>query len=160
MLNTRLNLLTLLILLGSFENVAGSECHVSKPNIEAPEPLVFETPGLGWYGDENLAALIPIDGIWQGMGANYNFRNKFFWWEKNNSLNPDNQSRIEITAINLINNSEMVEPVYAVNIYSNETMSDWGGMLTAIEFPSSGCWKIVGRFKEHEIQFTVLVGNK
>src|SRR5262245_56413915 len=33
-----------------------------------------------WFGSEALAVILPADGIWWGMGPQYHYRNKLFWW--------------------------------------------------------------------------------
>jgi len=140
-----------------FNSALGFECKISKPNLETPAPFTYTNPGFGWYGDHMLAVLIPSNGIWQGMGENYNFRNKLLWWEKRNSLNPDNESAIKILATNLSNGTVLKKPAYAGNIYVGEKFTDWGGMLTALEFSSTGCWQVSGQFEGHKLEFTVLV---
>lgn len=158
MAKLRLQLLFLSVFFTSIGIASETTCHTSQSNTDAAQTLPVESSEFGWFGDENLAVLIPIDGLWKGLGADHNFRNKLRWWEKGSSLVPDNNSLIKVTAVDLNTGTEL-KPTYARNIYLNETMSEWGGFMTALEFPFPGCWEITGRFNMHEIRFVTQVGN-
>lgn len=63
--------------------VGDDSCHVTLPE-SSPVAPPGETPessnsSHAWYGSEALAAFIPRDGIWVGMGPEKNYRDKFWW---------------------------------------------------------------------------------
>ena len=49
-----------------------------------------------WYGSETLAVILRPDGIWRGMGPEYNYRDKLFWWSF--GFKPGSESGLKVSA--------------------------------------------------------------
>lgn len=57
--------------------------------------------------------------------------------------------------------SEVVTP-YITNAFSEHPEYDepWDAILVGMEFPSAGCWKVVGTTSEAELTIVLQVGDK
>jgi hypothetical protein len=95
-----------------------------------------------WYGGNNLAALLPVDGIWVGMGPEKNYRDKFWWWRSGYKAREEPQPDLSISAMRLDAPAPPVEIDRATNAYG----PGWDAMLVGMEFPTGGCWEIRGTY--------------
>ena len=84
--NARLYIILMTLPLFAF----GADCPVSLPIMTDPEGTLSAAEKYAWYGTEDLAALMPRFGHWEGMEPSANYGNKFWWWSRNshNELNP------------------------------------------------------------------------
>jgi len=102
---------TLLTLLGltihPTLSMADVDCPVTQPN---DWPISVETAirlpmrddhrkTHDWYGSSSLAALIPIDGQWIGVGNQY--ANKFWWWREGFDAIQEAKPDLVISALRL-----------------------------------------------------------
>ncbi len=67
--------------------VAGADKETCQITLAENKPVaatgalpVSSNSSHAWYGSEALAALIPKNGIWTGMGPEHDFGDKFWWW--------------------------------------------------------------------------------
>jgi hypothetical protein len=90
---------------------------------------------------------LPYDG--KGYGQ------KVFWWREGYSWTEEPQPKITVTAERL----DASAPTYTTTDGTNAYASDIGSaMLTGVEFPTTGCWKVTGKYKDAELSFVVWVG--
>jgi hypothetical protein len=106
-----------------------------------------------WYGSEALAVILPPDGIWRGMGAQYHYRNKLFWWSS--GFEPGHESNLTVTGRRIDGDSPQANISRTTNAYA-PSLGGWA-MLVAAEFPGPGCWEITGRYLGQELKFTVAI---
>jgi len=137
-------------------NSGHATCAVSTPNLADPEGTLRSFEGFGWFGSESLAAIIPADGHWQGMGLANNYRNKFWWWRKGFTEKP--MSELVITAIKLGTEESFVVSTNGYAYEGSDSYS-WDAMIVAMEFPSSGCWKVTGEFADAQLDIMLQVGD-
>jgi hypothetical protein len=72
--------LTFVALLSVSLPTHGSEtgsCPVTLPKHWPTRPAPSNSSAFGWYGSSNLAAFLPLDGVWYGMGRERNYGDKF-----------------------------------------------------------------------------------
>ena len=140
---------------------SAAECPVSLP---ASSPV--SVPGWanyaerGWYGSEALAVLIPADGRWTGMGEAHHWRDKFWIWRR--GYDPKSETRPALTLLlerlDDLENPQRASIENATNAFGN----GWSSMLTMLQFPNAGCWKVTAKYTYidilHELTFVLSVG--
>ena len=149
------------ILLSS-EPSSGVECDISIPEGRVtpdgitPASDVGDSQRFVWVGSDNLAAKIPADGRWQGMGQAYNYRDKFWWWRKGYDAHREWKPELTIVANRLDQHADTVAYTHATNAFSGA----WNLMLHGMEFPSDGCWEVIGEYHGRQLRFVFEVGGK
>jgi len=128
-------------------------CPVSIPNTlllgqNAPSQLQ-------WYGSDTMAAALPRDGVWRGMGPERNYANKLFWLVA--AFEPGLESEFSLTGHLLNSDDSMAAPI--VSGVTNAHHQSFGGwtVLTGLGFPSKGCWEVTGSFRGQQLTFVVSV---
>ena len=109
-----------------------------------------------WYGSESLAVVLPDNGVWGGMGAAHNYRNKLFWWSY--GFRPGSESSLVVRGRRLDRESPPADISRATNAHS-PSLGGWA-MLVGVEFPSSGCWEITGEYLGQTLSFVVNVPSE
>ena len=106
-----------------------------------------------WFGSSKLAALVPADARWKGMGEHRNFRDKFWWWSENFDFENEAYPPLEVTA------SRLDDPGIQARVSkaANSRADNWHAMLVMIEFPASGCWRITGQYKGESVHLVIAV---
>lgn len=134
---------------------SASECQGSVPNFVSP---VFqsESDSYGWYGSENLAALIRKDGHWNGMGKEHNFRDKFWWSADGYDAHTDSNPNLVVFAENQDSPGSIASASQATNAFGD----NWDAMLVMLEFPNAGCWQITGTYGDQAVQLVLSVGSE
>jgi hypothetical protein len=106
-----------------------------------------------WYGSEALAVILPPGGIWNGLGPERHYRNKLFWWSA--GFRPGLEHNLTVTGRRL----DADAPPATVSRSTNAHSPSLGGwtLLVGVEFPSAGCWQILGEYLGQKLAFTVEV---
>jgi opacity protein-like surface antigen len=111
--------------------------------------------GQFWFGSAaaGLSALLPTDGVWQGLGSAQGFRNKLFWQSAEFRLG--GESELTVTGRRLDGEAAPAR----VSRPTNAFLKDDGGwsLLVLVEFPAAGCWKLQGEFRGHVLRFVTQV---
>ncbi len=133
-----------------------SECQVSLPERgDLPDSLQESPEGFGWFGTSKLAARVPEDGHWTAMGPEHNYRDKWWWWREGYRAKEETKPELIISASRLDGPAPPVFIPHATNAYG----PGWDLMLVGMEFPTSGCWEVIGRYHGHELRFVFRVGS-
>ena len=149
-------LLVALSIILAWSTAHASECKVSLPQSSDLPDSVKESPaGFIWVGTEKLAARVPQDGHWTAMGGEYNYRDKWWWWREGYRAKEETRPELSITATRLDGPAQPVFISHATNAYGE----DWDRMLVGMEFPTAGCWEVVGTYHGHELRFVFKVGS-
>lgn len=104
-----------------------------------------------WYGSEALAVMVPGDRAWGTTGPNALIAVKLFWWSA--GFKPGMESNLKVVIRNLDgnpNDAVVSEPTNA----RAKSLGGWT-MLTGIDFPSAGCWEIIGEYLSQSLTFVV-----
>ncbi|MEO1035183.1 MAG: hypothetical protein AAFX44_06435 [Pseudomonadota bacterium] len=133
---------------------------VTQPSLadECPRTLgsdrVFSEPSPQaetWYGSDSLAVVLPADGIWPTTAPNALIAVKLFWWNAGFEPGMETEMTTGITRIDDGENDAVISS--ATNAYA-VSLGGWT-MLTGIDFPSEGCWRVTGRYRGQELNFVV-----
>ncbi len=153
---TRRTPAALLYILLAIPGVADSNCPVTLPE-HWPGPseqgvLGGESHTHAWYGSRKLAALIPVDGIWTGTGAENNFADKFWWYRDGFDARTETKPDLVISGLLL---DGVAQPIH-IDRATAGFGTGWHAMLVGIGFPSPGCWELRGTYNGAEELVLVL----
>lgn len=103
-----------------------------------------------WTGTSALATLLPEDGDWPLTAERNQIAVKLFWYASGFEAGMERDFSIVIERLDEgPNDARAMRP-------TNATMpSGVTTILTGIDFPSAGCWKITGVFREETLEFVV-----
>ena len=131
-------------------------CPITTANADSVPGPMSSSDYMAWYGSNALAVLIAKNGHWYGMGPEYNYRNKFWWWSAAFDLRVEREPKLVITAHRL----DAPAPTIHIPKATNAILSNGYAMLTGLEFPTDGCWKVIGEYKGQILSIVVLVGEE
>lgn len=124
-------------------------------SFQAPEPFSPTAPwkGLFWYGSERLWTALHADGVWAGLPDNTSgYTQKIMWWSDSYVLKDELEPALVVSGRRLDEKSEPLTFYGATNAMADDIGE---AMLTGVDFPSLGCWKITGQYKKSELTFVV-----
>ena len=134
-------------------------CSVTKrpaPRFIPPSPF-SEWPSLGefWYGTAELWTAVPEHGAWRGLPHHKDsYTQKVFWWSEDYFWLNDPQPSLLVTGRRL----DMAAPPLKVSPATNAFAGDiQSAMVVGVDFPTSGCWEITGRYQGAERSFVIWV---
>jgi len=127
-----------------------------EPSFTPPSPYSsrgFE--GEFWHGSNSLWTAVPQNGIWSGLPHNQEgYTQKVFWWRDGYVWTEEPQPDLTVTGERL----DATAPPLIVSKATNAYAGDIGSaMLVGVDFPTLGCWKITGQYKNSELSFVVWV---
>ena len=130
------------------------ECPVSTVSADTAVKDWEVTAKYAWYGSEDLAAWIPKHGHWNGMGLQQNYRNKFWWWQKDFDTRKGGKPALTVSANRL--------DAYAEPVFIDDATAGYNVTLNAIlvfmEFPALGCWEVIGDYQGQQLKIILKVG--
>ena len=136
-----------------------AECPASIPgSFDLADTFKDRGPESAWVGSPELAALVPANAYWKGMGKDYNYRNKWWWWREGYSAHEEPLPALVITAIRLDGSTDPFRVDDATNALSLGPNDD-DLMLVGMEFPEAGCWEVIGSYGVEELRFVFEVGD-
>ena len=116
-----------------------SICDVSLPNRTTPKGAPSPAgESFGWFGNSKLAAIIPIDGHWTGMGSDHSYGDKFWWWKEGYTVRLEPRPNLTVTATQLDEENPPSVTPSITNAFGENR--DWDAILVSMEFPNPGCW--------------------
>jgi hypothetical protein len=124
------------------------------PSIPFLSPLA-SFPNEFWFGSEHLWTAIPNDAIWYSLPHNpEGYTQKIFWWSDLFSLKDEPKPELIVTGQRLDAKAPPLNASKATNAYGGDIGE---AMLTGVDFPTLGCWKITGQYKKSELSFVVWI---
>ena len=127
------------------------------PPFTPPAPYSPTSPFADyfWYGTNSLWTVVPKSGVWAGLPKDsQGYGQKVFWWREGYVWNEEPEPEITVTAERL----DASAPIFSVSGGTNAYADDIGSaMLTGVGFPTLGCWKVTGKYKDAELSFVVWV---
>ena len=113
-----------------------SDCPVTSPaQSMVPGAPPFEGPTRAWYGSPRLAALLPANGNWVGMGPERTYGDKFWWWRSGYNAHEEPMPNLVVSATLLDRTGPNVEVRNATYAFGD----GWQSLLVGMEFPSASC---------------------
>ena len=127
-----------------------------------PEPYPSEPPKTYinefWYGKPELWTMLGTDATWSDLPYNkYGYSQKVFWWSKDFKVSIDPYPAFTLT-IEQLDADAPSSPVVVSEEATNASADFGTAMLTGVNIPELGCWKITGQYQEAELSFVVWVG--
>lgn len=152
-MNWRLPVAALAIWLGTA--FAGDGCPVTHP----PEPaFVPPSPypkagGRSFYvGTPKLWVLV-YPGPWRGLPPwPEGYRQKIVWWSEGFDARKDPRPAIAISGRRLDGGAS---PMVVTGANGSWTSVDF--IMSGVNFPTTGCWEITGKFQGSEVKFVAAV---
>ena len=111
--------------------------------------------GYFWFGSNSLWTSIPDDGIWYALPHNpEGYTQKVFWWRDGYVWDQEPQPNLIVTGERIDEFAPPLNVSRATNAYASDIGS---AMLVGVDFPTLGCWKIKGKYKDTELSFVIWV---
>ena len=124
------------------------------PSIPFVSPL-SSFPNQFWLGSAHLWTAIPTDAIWYALPHNpEGYTQKIFWWSDLFSLKDEPEPELAVTGQRLDAEAPSLNVSKPTNAYGGDIGE---AMLTGVDFPTLGCWKITGQYKGTELSFVIWV---
>lgn len=116
-------------------------------------PFPSAPPRRRWYGSERLAVQLPADGIWPTTKPGNLIAIKLFWWS--DSYKPGTERNLGVTVEQFFKVQKAAVPI--IGKPTTAHAKDLGGwtMLTGIDIPEKGCWKISASYLGQTLDFVV-----
>ena len=113
-----------------------------------------------WYGSEGLAVMLTPDGTLSTTRPGASLAVKYFWYSRSLASGGDleaYQPGSEAEFVGRVerldegpNDAVMSPPTNA----GGDSLGAWT-ILTGVDFPSPGCWKVTGNFRGQTLSFVV-----
>ena len=111
-------------------------------------------PGAFWFGTDSLWTALPADGAWRDLP---HYRQKVFFGRKGYIVRTEPQPKLTVTGRRL---DSPAPPLLADKTANNGWVKrDQPFIVTGINFPTFGCWEIIGRYRDAELTFVVWVAK-
>ena len=139
---------------------AAPACAVTEPprQIFVPPPPFDAVPYPGdfYLGTDGFWTSLPANGVWETLHDQPTYdRRKIGWFSKDFWWLSGQEAQLNVEARKLDGSHTSIHGGSATNAFLSDRQESF--MLSAIEFPSTGCWEITARFRGQELKFTVLV---
>ena len=125
--------------------------------------MVFAEPwpqSATWYGSEGLAVMLTPDGTLSTTRPGASLAVKYFWYSGSLASGGDLEAYQRGSEAEFVgeverldegpNDAVMSPPTNA----GGDSLGAWT-ILTGVDFPSPGCWKITGNFRGQTLSFVV-----
>lgn len=134
-----------------------TDCEVTLPSTSPvpAAPSAKNHHSHAWYGSEELAAFIPASGKWYGMGPKHGYRDKFWWWAKGYDASLPPLAPLKLTVHRLSGLPYEFEMSSETGGYND----DWNAILIGLEFPTAGCWQVIGNYQQHKLKVIFIVNQ-
>jgi hypothetical protein len=141
---------------GATKNFVPETCPVTKPSDHlfvppSPERASLPSPKVFWYGTGRFWTFLPPEGIWPMGQKTWWFREEWVRYDGANRWIPKKEAaQLRVTARRLDGPAPPTQIPRADSAYRN----DWKGFLVnEINFPTTGCWEISGKYEDDELTY-------
>ena len=127
------------------------------PPFTAPAPYSANAPwaDMFWYGSTSLWVALPTNGIWSSLPHNpEGYTQKIPWWREGYSWTAEPEPALVVTGERL---DSKAPPLHASSANGSYAADMGSAMMMGVDFPTPGCWKITGKYKDAELNFIVWV---
>ena len=108
-----------------------------------------------WYGTPELWTMLGTEGTWYALPHNRNgYSQKVFWWSQDFDTSKDPFPAFTVIIEQMDAKSS---PIVAADEATNASADFGTAMLTGVQIPALGCWKITGQYQDAELSFVVWV---
>jgi len=140
-------------------------CSITKPGTQPfvpPAPYAAK-PSLGqfWFGTDRLWTALPETGAWIGLPhythGDPTFRQKLAFRRQGCDPHAKTQARLTVSGRRI---DATAPPLQTDGPGSPSWTAGDQFLMTGINFPTTGCWEITGRYESGEVTFVVWVGQR
>jgi hypothetical protein len=141
---------------------APNTCSVTKlanqPFVPPPPYPAKPSRGEFWFGTDRLWTALPVNGTWSRLPhytpGDPTFRQKLAFWRQ--GYDPHTEPRPNLTVSGRRIDS-LAGPLQTDGKGIGSWTKDDQFIGTGINFPTTGCWEITGRYENDELTFVVWV---
>jgi hypothetical protein len=134
---------------------AADSCPTTKPPdppFVPPSPYPAPSGASFYVGTPRLWVLV-FPSPWRGLPVwPEGYRQKIVWWSEGYDAKADPLPAIEISGRRLDGDAP---PMVVTGANGSWTTVDF--IMSGVNFPTTGCWEITGRFKGAKVKFVVLI---
>ena len=139
-------------------------CPVTKPAMQpfVPPPPYHAKPSRGqfWFGTDRLWTALPEAGAWIGLGHytpnDPTFRQKLAFWRQGFDAHAATEAKLTVTGKRT---DSPAPPLQTDGAGTPSWTTDDQFFMTGINFPTTGCWEIIGQYEDVKLTFVVWVGE-
>ena len=151
--------------LGDVPGEPPASCPLTSPtpgDFTPPLPYPEEPPALynaAWYGTDQLWTMIGLQGeAWHGLPHDDGtYTQKLLWWREGLDPLAEPSPALRVTASRLDAPILTIEGAFPA---THGIRGDIGNfMLTGIDLPSPGCWRITGSYQTAQLSYIVWVDD-
>ena len=125
------------------------------PSFVPPSPYRQDaTTGRFWYGTESLWTLLDVPGTWR-MGGGKVYTTKLMYWRRGFDWRKEPEPKLLVTATRLDREAPSVAAEHANAVFV--TGPQPAAMVTGIDIPTTGCWKLTAQYRDQKLSFVVSV---
>ena len=127
---------------GNAQGAVPKTCSVTTPHQTSTfvPPAPYEAKPWGHelflVGTDRLWTQLPITGIWNG--------GKMFWWRQGYDAHQEPRPKLQVTGKRLNGLAPILKGTDPTNAFAPPRSA----MLIGVEFPTIGCWEIIGRLQD------------
>jgi hypothetical protein len=133
-------------------------CPVTKPPAQPfvpPAPYWTDHgPDCFWYGTESLWTLLGVQGTWR-MGRRTVYTTKLVYWRRGFDWRREPEPELIVTARRLDREVPSVSDEHANAVFV--TGPQPAALMTAIDIPTTGCWRLTAQCRDQKLSFVVSV---
>jgi hypothetical protein len=137
-------------------------CPVTKPadgSFVLPQPYPAR-PSVGefWLGTDRLWTALPVTGTWRlghSTSGDPTFRQKLPFWRQGYDAHAEPRPNLTVSGRRI---DSPAGPLLTSGKGHGSWTKDDQFIMTGINFPTTGCWEITGRYENDELTFVVWVG--
>lgn len=134
---------------------AADSCPATKPPdppFVPPSPYPAASGESFYVGTPKLWVLV-FPSPWRGLPVwPEGYRKKIVWWSEGYDAKADPLPAIEITGRRLDGEAP---PMVVTGANGSRTTVDF--IMSGVNFPTTGCWEVTGKFKGAKVRFVVLI---
>jgi len=145
-------------------SIVPETCPVTKP---ATQPFVPPPPNPAklsgrqfWFGTDRLWTSLPKTGAWIGLGhytpRDPTFRQKLTFWRQGFDPHAATEAKLSVSGWRT---DSLAPPLQTDGPGVPSWTADDQFFMTGINFPTTGCWEITGRYEDVKLTFVVWVGQ-
>jgi hypothetical protein len=141
-------------------NIPLGSCPITIPQVSlfiapAPYSATPPWPNQFWYGSKSLWVALPTNAIWSSLPLNpEGYTQKIPWWRDGYVWDVEPEPPLLVTGERL---DDQAPPLNASTANGSYAADMGSAMMMGVDFPTLGCWKITGKYKDAELSFVVWV---
>lgn len=127
------------------------------PSAPYPPALPERYENQFWYGTPELWTMLRADGTWYALPQDKNgYSQKVFWWSQSFDTRVDPFPAFTVS-LERLDSGAPSSPIVAADQATNASADFGTAMLTGIEIPGLGCWRVTGQYSATELSFVVWI---